>query len=900
MRTSAVLLAALATALSCPAQIVISQVYGGGGNSGATLRNDFVELFNRGTSAQSVAGWCVQYASAAGTFTLLNNQNVNLTGSIDPGRYYLVQMAAGAGGTTNLPAPDATGNAAMSATAGKVVLLNSCATALTAGEGVAGGRIVDFVGYGTANQFEGGGAAPGLSNTTAALRAANGCTDTNSNTADFSSGAPNPRNSATAAVNCSAPPPPPPPITPISQIQGTGLISPLVGQVVRTTGVVTARKSNGFFLQSPDAQADSDPNTSEGIFIFTGTNPPAPAAVGNTVEVQGTVIEFKGSTADPDGVSFTEITGPTVLLLSAGNPLPTPVPLTAADTPTGGTSLAQLLQLERFEGMRVSFASLTAVAPTLGSISESSATATSNGVFFAVVTGVARPFREPGIPLTETPPAGTPPNTPRFDTNPERIRVDSDGQTGATEWNVTTGTVISNVTGVLDFGFRTFTLDPDPGSGSLSGGLAGAVPVPEKTADEFTVASANLERFFDTLTGGGATLTATAFANRLAKVSLAIRTVLRSPDILAVQEVENLATLQAIANRLNTDDPSLNYQAYLPAEGSDPSGIDVGFLVRGAAGVTVNAVTQLGASDTYINPDNGQPTLTFDRPPLLLDLSIGRAGTNLTRNLLVIDVHFLSLLDINTSVRRRAERKAQADFTANLVQSLQGAGNKVLVVGDYNAFEFNDGYVDIVGTILGTPAPADQVLLASPALVTPNYRNLNTLLATGQRYSFLFDGNAQTLDQVLASASLAPLVTRMTYARVNADFPETARNTAGPERYSDHDPPVIYLLQAPLEATSVSFARSGLFFNRVLNTFTGTLRVTNTGAAAIAGPLQVFFTGLSSGWTLINRTGTEAGSPYITVQGTLAPGQTISVPLQFSSTGVSPLNYVSRVYSGVL
>ena len=96
--------------------VVISQVYGGGGNSGATLKNDFIELFNRGSAAIDVSAWSVQYASMLGT----SWQRTNLSGSIAPGQYYLVQEAAGAGGTTNLPTPDATGTIAMSATAAKV------------------------------------------------------------------------------------------------------------------------------------------------------------------------------------------------------------------------------------------------------------------------------------------------------------------------------------------------------------------------------------------------------------------------------------------------------------------------------------------------------------------------------------------------------------------------------------------------------------------------------------------------------------------------------------------------------------------------------------------------------------------------------------------------------------
>src|SRR5437764_714467 len=96
--------------------VVISQVYGGGGNAGATFKNDFIELFNRGNTAVNLSGWSVQYAPAGSTSWSVTN----LAGTIQPGRYYLVQEAGGAGGTTNLPTPDATGNINMSATAAKV------------------------------------------------------------------------------------------------------------------------------------------------------------------------------------------------------------------------------------------------------------------------------------------------------------------------------------------------------------------------------------------------------------------------------------------------------------------------------------------------------------------------------------------------------------------------------------------------------------------------------------------------------------------------------------------------------------------------------------------------------------------------------------------------------------
>ena len=185
--------------------VVISQIYGGGGNSGATLTNDFIELFNRGTSTVSLTGWSVQYASATGTG---NFAATPLSGSIAPGQYYLVQQAAGAGGTTALPTPDATGSIAMAAGSGKVIVANvstglACNGGSTPCPAEQLAQIVDLVGYGTANFFE-GTAAPTLSNTTAALRAGNGCTDTDSNAADFSAGDPTPRNSASPLNPCAA------------------------------------------------------------------------------------------------------------------------------------------------------------------------------------------------------------------------------------------------------------------------------------------------------------------------------------------------------------------------------------------------------------------------------------------------------------------------------------------------------------------------------------------------------------------------------------------------------------------------------------------------------------------------------------------------------------------------
>jgi VCBS repeat-containing protein len=179
-------------ALAVSTSVVISQVYGGGGNTGATYKNDFIELYNRSSSPVSLVGWSVQYASATGT----SWTPTNLSGSIAPGSYYLIQEAAGTGGTTNLPTPDASGSIAMSGTAGKVALVNS--TTLLSGSGCPiGPTVVDFVGFGTtANCFEGSSPAPAPSNTNADIRANSGATDTDSNSADFTAALANPRNSS--------------------------------------------------------------------------------------------------------------------------------------------------------------------------------------------------------------------------------------------------------------------------------------------------------------------------------------------------------------------------------------------------------------------------------------------------------------------------------------------------------------------------------------------------------------------------------------------------------------------------------------------------------------------------------------------------------------------------------
>jgi hypothetical protein len=178
--------------------VVISQVYGAGGNNGATYKNDFIELHNRGTVPVSLDGWSVQYASASGSTW---NNATPLSGTIPAGGYFLIQEAGGATGAV-LPTADLTGNIGMSATTGKVALVRS--TTQLSGVCPLGGAVVDFVGFGTANCFEGADAAPAPSASNSVQRKGAGCLDAGENTSDFEALAAAPRNAATASLECNA------------------------------------------------------------------------------------------------------------------------------------------------------------------------------------------------------------------------------------------------------------------------------------------------------------------------------------------------------------------------------------------------------------------------------------------------------------------------------------------------------------------------------------------------------------------------------------------------------------------------------------------------------------------------------------------------------------------------
>jgi predicted extracellular nuclease len=541
----------------------------------------------------------------------------------------------------------------------------------------------------------------------------------------------------------------------IWQIQGSGTASPYAGQSVTTNGnVVTAVGPDGFFLQTPDARVDADPATSNGIFVFTGSAPGV--AAGDVLDVTGTVVEFH---------DLTELSGGLTVTKTGTAAVPAPVDLHPAGT-CGSAG-----QLERFEGMRVRVVNGTVAGPT-DRFGEA-----------AVVATAARPFREPGIACPGLS------GLPVWDGNPEVFEIDPD-RLGLANLDLAGGAVLIEAVGGLGYAFGSYQIWPATLNVS---GVAAPGPVRAEAAGEFTVGAQNLLRLFDTVDDPGTSdevPTNAQVRDRLAKLSLHIRTVLRSPEILAVSEAENLTVLQDLADKIRADDPSVVYTPYL-LEGNDVGGIDVGFLVRGS--FTVSDVSQWGKDDTYTF---GGQTLTLnDRPPLVLEGTYTGCGTPFPLTVIAVHQRSLSGIDGTDGARVREKRHQQALRLSQFIQSLQAANPslRLVVAGDFNAFEFTDGYVDVMGQVTGSPDPLGALIPATDE-VDPDLTNQTLNVPAAERYSFVFAGTAQTLDHVLTSQALNPFVTGFEHSRGNADAPAgfgTVPTT--PLRSSDHDGAVLFL-----------------------------------------------------------------------------------------------------------
>jgi uncharacterized protein len=232
--------------------------------------------------------------------------------------------------------------------------------------------------------------------------------------------------------------------------------------------------------------------------------------------------------------------------------------------------------------------------------------------------------------------------------------------------------------------------------------------------------------------------------------------------------------------------------------------------------------------------------------------------------------------------RVRAKRKAQAESVAGLLQELQSQnpGVAVIAVGDYNAYQFSDGYTDPIATLKGEPTPDEEIVVdESPDVVSPNYVNLVDTLPPSERYSFIFEGTPQALDHVLVNTIAAAYAQRMAFARGNADFPAHEVYTGDatrPERSSDHDMAVAYFrfpppaadLQLAMTASTASVEAGGQISYTIAVTNAGPSPATDVVVADHLPPTLALVSCQAEGVECVGSTATFAS---------LAPGASASI-----------------------
>lgn len=550
----------------------------------------------------------------------------------------------------------------------------------------------------------------------------------------------------------------------IWQIQGSGTASPYADQIVTTeANVVTAVGPEGFFMQTPTARSDDEVDTSDGIYVFTGSTPTVSA--GDIVDVTGEVAEF---------FDFTEFTNNPAVTLAGTGSLPPPVTLDETVPSPDPDNPSCAIELECYEGMRVEIP-----AGVIGSGNQSFGNEPFAEV--AITAGAQRAFREPGVIAPG--PGGT---VPIWDGNPEVFEL-SPAALGLPEMALYGGSTFS-ATGVIGYSFGDYELWPTDLQILDEPDLPRAVPTP--AADEVSVGSINLLRMFNATDDSGNddyVEDPAIYAERLNRFATHIVESMQAPAVVAVQEIENIQTLDDLADEIAVIAPGLNYNTEL-VEGNDVGGIDVGYLVRDD--VTILGVDQLGENETL----SFDGSLLHDRPPLLLQAAFSDGSETLEMSLLAVHMRSLNGIDGTGSNAERVKTKRleQAQSTAQMVQSLQTTQPDVpvVVLGDFNAFQFTDGYVDLLGQVAGTAAEDDSEFWAEP--ITDPVMHVSTLTMPPQeRYSYIFGGNAQALDHALYSQSAVAHFLEARYTRGNTDAPEAYHDnpTPGGEDLgiSDHD-----------------------------------------------------------------------------------------------------------------
>ena len=601
----------------------------------------------------------------------------------------------------------------------------------------------------------------------------------------------------------------------IHEIQGDGLVSPLLGTRVTTEGVVTAVVGNGYFLQALPGQEDTDATTSQGLFVFTGTADPA-VAVGQQREVEGRVEEATVGDS-PHQLTLTRLVDTQSLLLASGLPLPEPIVLTAQDL----SPSADVDALERYEGMRVSVARLVVMGATGASIDPVSLTAASDGVFHAIwgqTLGIDAepPLREPGLSLLDagTPPAGK--NLALHDANPEVLRVDSRAQPGTALLDVAKNDRLRDAVGVLGYQDARYSLLLDPVSPlvvELRPRSSPAAPSPV----ERRMAWVDLDRLFDASDDPGRSEpvpSASGYQARLVKVADSLCRALANPEVIAVNGAENLQVLLQLAATIDSNPSTFcpeprQYQA-LMIEGSDPDGLDIGFLVAGAVvdgvnpRVTVLDLDIVGTDETSAHPAGGTEPL-FTTPPLVARLRM-TSGDGRPFLFTAVNVRFHPLDGADSLApgsdgwatqgeRIMTLRARQAASLAAWLEAHQQAnpGEALAVFGGFDADAFNDGRVDVMGIVTGNAAPADQSWVSLPSALGTPLSNLTLRMAPWFQYNANERGDFRALDHILVNEAMLQAVGFAGSApRLNTDFPAVERVAIGGRNYafSPRDPRV--------------------------------------------------------------------------------------------------------------
>lgn len=574
-------------------------------------------------------------------------------------------------------------------------------------------------------------------------------------------------------------PEPEPELTTIMDIQGAGHISPLLGERVTTSGIVTGVAGNGFYMQDPDG--DGDIATSDAIFVFQGSNPSFQPAVGDAVIVEGAVSEFTPGGVATRNLSQTQLGGaPVITVQSSGNPLPAAVVLGADGRvpPTGlidddAFSIFDPLNdaidfFESLEGMLVTVANPLAVAPT-----------NRFGEIFTVVDageGVDRLSERGALAI----------GPENF--NPEKVQLQfgSGNPLNTLEAPLApVGAVFADVTGIMSYAFGNFeVLVTEPVEVTFTPELTETVTTIIGGDDRLTIASYNVLNLDPNDADGDMDIA----LGRFDTLGRHIAVNLGSPDIVALQEVQDnsgSANDGAIAADMTLQ---MLVDAIAAAGGPTYAFIDNPFIVDGRSGGQPGGNIR---NAFLYNPDRvsfdeaslrtigtQEPGQPFEGTRLPLIAEFGFNGETVT----VVNNHFSSkggsaaILGVEQPFELRQDdpsvnggvdaRLAQAQAVKDFVDALKADNPdaKVAVIGDLNEFEFN---------------PPVQLLAESLA-------NLVETLPQEERYSFIFQGNAQVLDHILVSPSLAAEA-EFEFVRVNIEFPEV------PELGSDHDPLVASL-----------------------------------------------------------------------------------------------------------